>query len=93
MSEPPIPYATPTRHGVTARDLFGVIVRVFGLLITVWGLYTVMYAGLMQMATLPSGGTSVGDFLVFGGLLTGAGISLVRGEWLVRFAYGRPPEL
>src|SRR5206468_3241074 len=44
LAEPVIPYETPPdRRSLTARELFGVVVRTFGLVMVLWGLYTLTY--------------------------------------------------
>jgi hypothetical protein len=86
-----IPYATPERRGLTARDLFGVVVRTFGVVMVLWGLYTLTYLVNVRALYAPAGGQPMGSFLVTAAFWLVAGLALLRGEWLVRFAYGRTP--
>jgi hypothetical protein len=84
-----IPYETPhDRRALTARDLFGVIVRTFGLVMVLWGLYTLTYLVNVQAVNAPTRGQPVGSFLITSAFWLVVGFALLRGEWLVRFAYG-----
>ena len=94
MSESTIPYATPAQ-GTTAatagRDLFGVAVRTVGLLLILWGVYAAANAVIWEVF----GGGRPADqpkegFVVFAVLWPVLGIALLKGEWLVRLAYGPP---
>jgi hypothetical protein len=84
-----IPYAQRASTSITARDLFGVIVRVIGLALTLWGLYTLFYTLGMVVLGYPRGGFGVFNVLIFGIGMAAVGVCLLKGEWLVRFAYGR----
>jgi hypothetical protein len=84
----PIPYATPERRGLTGRDLFGVVVRTAGLLMVVWGIYTIVYLFNIISLRARTDGQPPGTFLIVGALWGVLGLALLRGEWLVRFAYG-----
>ena len=89
MSEPVIPYATPQdRRGLTARDVFGVGVRMLGLVMVLWGLYTLTYLVTGVGVSAPTMGQAVGGFLSTEAFWLAGGVALLRGEWLVRFAYG-----
>ena len=44
MNEAPIEYASVAAGPMLARDAFGVVVRTIGLLLVLWGCYSVMYA-------------------------------------------------
>jgi hypothetical protein len=88
LTEPVIPYATPHRRGLTARELFGVVVRTLGLLMVLWGLYTLIYLINVRAVNAPSAGYPTGSFLITSTFWLVGGIVLLRGEWLVRFAYG-----
>ena len=91
MSEPTIPYATPVRGGTPARDVFGVIVRTVGLLLTLWGVYAAAYAVIVEVFNAyPPDGQPKESFVVFAAVWIMLGVALVKGEWLVRFAYGPP---
>ena len=90
MSEPVIPYETPPdRHFLTARDLFGVVVRTFGLVMVLWGLYTLAYLLNVRAVNAPTG-QPLGSFLITAFFWLIGGLALLRGEWVVRFAYGGP---
>lgn len=90
MSDPVIPYATAheTRR-FSERDAFGVVVRAAGLLMILWGFYTFMYLINVQVMHAPTGGHSVEIFLITATFWIVGGAALLRGEWLVRLAYGR----
>lgn len=90
MTEPVIPDAIqPGRRGLTARDLFGVVVRTFGLVMMLWGLYTLTYLINVRAVNAPTAGQPEGSFLITAAFCLLGGVALLRGEWLVRFAYGR----
>ncbi len=88
MSEPIIPYATVERRPLSGRDLFGVVVRTIGVLLFLWGLYAAMYATAAG-ANTPVVGQSLASYWMFTAFAMGAGGALLKGEWLVIFAYGR----
>jgi hypothetical protein len=91
LSEPVTPSETPhDRRALTARDLFGVIVRTFGLVMVLWGLYMLTYLVNVQAVNAPTRGQPVGSFLIIAAFLLVVGLALLRGEWLIRFAYGNP---
>lgn len=95
-SERVISYATPMREpydatAVGARDLFGVVVRSVGLGLTVWGAYSLFYLLLSVTVDAPLDGQTRGSMLLFAAFLLVAGFALLRGEWVVRFAYRLPP--
>ena len=83
----PIPYATVERRGITARDLFGVVVRTIGLLLLMWGAYSILYVGLMSLGML-NGGYSRANLISWGIMLVVVGAAFLRGEWVVWLAYG-----
>lgn len=96
MNEPNkgvIPYATPGTGAIEveapswARHLFGLIVRTAGLAITLWGFYTVVYLAIHVAVNEPIYESRASMFM-FAVFLLLAGFALLRGEWLVRFAYG-----
>jgi len=91
MTDPVIPYATPQdRRGYVAREVFGVVVRVLGLTMVLWGLYTLTYLvdGIGIGVSTRSAAQALGGFLVTEIFWLVGGLALLRGEWLVRFAYG-----
>ena len=93
LTEPVIPYETPRdRRGLTARDLFGVIVRTSGLIMTLWSLYTLTYLVNVKALNAPTGGQPVGSFVIIAAFWLVGGLLLLRGEWLVRFSYGGRAE-
>lgn len=87
MAEPVLPYEseTPTPTG---RHVFGVIVRTLGLLVALYAIYSLIYAGAEEAMALVST-YSARTYFVLGLIYLTIGIVLIRGEWLVRFAYGR----
>jgi hypothetical protein len=88
VTEPVIPYATShERQGLTARSLFGVVVRTLGLVMILWGLYTLTYLINVRAVNAPTAGQPVGSFLITAVFCLVSGLALLRGEWLVRFAY------
>jgi hypothetical protein len=89
VTEPAIPYETPhDRRGLTARDLFGVVVRTMGVVMVLWGLYTLAYVINVRAVNAPTEGQPVESFLITAAFWLVAGTALLRGEWLVRLAYG-----
>jgi hypothetical protein len=93
-----LPYATPTTGSIditvptSGRALFGVVVRVAGLGITFWGLYTALYVFIHVTFNERMYGQSKASLVVLAVFLLLVGVALLRGEWLVRFAYGPPPR-
>ena len=57
MTEPVIPYATLERRGLRGQDLFGVVVRSAGLLMVLWGFYTLVYLLNVRAVSAPSAAT------------------------------------
>jgi hypothetical protein len=90
VNESTIPYATPEKGAIAGRDVFGVIVRTVGLLLTLWGVYVAVYLGVVQAFNAPTADQPKESLAAFAVLWIVLGIALVRGEWLVRFAYGPP---
>jgi hypothetical protein len=95
----PIPYATQ-QGGLTARDLFGAAVRTTGLLVFLWGMYCVIWlVSMAYVATSDVGPSMVSRMqrsptplpmqITITGFYIGAGIALLKGEWIVRFAYDK----
>ena len=87
MNEPVLPYEPP-KHPSAGRQAFGVIVRTVGLLIPLYGIYTAFY-GFSELAASLTGHYTPHVYFIFGALYLVVGAALIRGEWLVRFAYGR----
>jgi hypothetical protein len=73
------------------KELFGVIVRTFGLSMTIYGLWYLVY-GIAQAASLSEPTYPTGDFVISGAACTlmGAFLLLAAGV-VVRFAYRNPP--
>jgi hypothetical protein len=65
-----------------------VIVRTLGLLLIAWGAYCLVYLLNVGLTGAPSGGQPVASFVVVSGVFLAVGVLLLRGEWVVRFAYG-----
>jgi hypothetical protein len=89
--QPVLPYETPSKPGLKDRDLFGVIVRTFGLGMTIWGGYTATWLAHASVAKTSLGTHPPADYLIYAAFLLIVGVALLKGEWVVRFAYGRPP--
>jgi hypothetical protein len=93
VSDPVISYATPQRRATTARDAFGVIVRTIGLALVLWGLYGCLAFLLTRVTPSVILPTFLGNYptvmhAAMAIVFIIAGVALLRGEWLVRFAYG-----
>ncbi len=73
---------------MSGRNLFGVIVRTFGLFLILYGIYTVFYE-LVHFIGMPIQiHVPPRTALSFAGLYLVVGVVLIRAEWVVRFAYG-----
>jgi hypothetical protein len=83
----PIAYATIHEPGGVGRQIFGVIVRTFGLILVLWGIYCVSYIAVSSGFQLPASDYSTMTLAVYGVLYLGAGVAMLKGEWIVRFAY------
>ena len=87
-SKPVLPYEPSSNAPSLGRQSFGVVVRTLGLLIALYGIYCQGFSAVETTMTLaarynPKAHAASGlAFLAFG-------ILLLRGEWIVRFAYGR----
>ena len=89
MSEQTLPYAIPTHtlpHS-PGRAAFGVIVRTIGVLLILYGVqmllvivYQILGFNLQTFVSL--------SHLIEGVLALVLGVLLLRGNWLVRLAYG-----
>lgn len=90
MSEPVLPYEGPALvRGMTASEVFGVVVRTFGLILLLWAAYTAVYFVSVVVTEAPTNGQPPGSFLITGAYLLVAGVALLRADWLVRLAYGK----
>jgi hypothetical protein len=90
VSESVLPYEGPALvRGLTAGEVFGVVVRTFGLIILLWAFYTLVYFVGVLVAQAPTGGQTPGSLLMMAAFLFTAGVALLRGDWLVRLAYGK----
>jgi len=87
MTNPILPYEPPKQPSI-ARQVFGVIVRAAGLLVALWGMYCLLY-GVTEVGLGLTRRYSPQTNVVYGIVLVAFGALLIRGEWLVRFAYGR----
>jgi bacteriorhodopsin len=83
----PIAYATIHRSGGVGREIFGTIVRTFGLILMLWGIYCIAYIAAVAGFQIPQTDYSTTTYAVFGILYLGIGIGMLKGEWIVRFAY------
>lgn len=90
MDDPVIPYASVAHRGLTARDVFGVVVRSIGLVILVWAFYCLMYLLNINLMSAPAGQQPTGSYLLMSGVYVVVGLAMLKGEWLVRIAYGPP---
>lgn len=87
MSDPVLPYEPPKpRH--LGRQIFGVIVRTVGLVVGIYGIYSVIFAAVSFEVSL-SVPYANRTYALFGIIYLALGIALIRGEWVVTFAYGR----
>jgi hypothetical protein len=77
---------------MTDRQIFGLVVRLLGIYLVAYGVKE-LWSGVALAARLfPSTGTqgySASSYILTSLIPLLPGIALVRGEWLVRFAYGR----
>ena len=90
MSEEVIPYASREVRSNVGREVFGVIVRTVGFLLTLYGVYCAVYFALLKVVSVPSPPSYPhGWLIVFGVLYVVAGVVLLKGEWIVRLAYGK----
>lgn len=86
--DPAIPYATPARASLGPRELFGVVVRTVGLILCLWGVYSFFYATAAVLLRFNPGYANPTTVL-FGVAYLLAGLALLKGDWIVNFAYGR----
>jgi hypothetical protein len=63
---------------MTAKDLLGVIVRIFGLILIVWGGYSLIFAGLESTGLIPAGHQPITILLSGGVLYVASGVLIVR---------------
>jgi hypothetical protein len=74
------------------RHSFGVAVRVIGLLLLLYGLYSAWYAGIRWFGLTTRNNLPVNSAILFASFYSAMGLVLLRrANWVVRFAYG--PEL
>ena len=75
-----------------ARQVFGVLVRTFGLTLTLYGLYDGFYT-VMRLIGIPTPyQVAPLTTAVVGCVFLLVGVMLTRwAEWVVRFAYGSEP--
>ena len=90
MSHDVLPYETPTDFREPfGRAIFGVVVRSIGLIVAVYGFYCLVYACLYAFEAVRGVGPGGYGFAIIGATFLAAGVTLIKGEWLVRFAYDR----
>ena len=70
------------------RKIFGLLVRVAGIAMVVYALGYLQGALSMYTGAMASTGYSSVAYLIAGGFALLAGVVFIRGEWIVRFAYG-----
>lgn len=87
IARPVLPYE-PAKTSPSGREAFGVVVRTVGLLISVYGAYVLLYLVLGLIVPLAVRHDRQTQ-LIYGLVCFGWGLTLIRGEWLVRLAYGR----
>jgi hypothetical protein len=73
---------------VKDRQIFGVAVRLVGLYVGLYFGILDLFSGFGRLASPEAGHSSI-PYFVMGALAALAGALLIKGEWLVRFAYGR----
>ncbi len=91
MNEPTISYASPAAEPSCqsyGREIFGVIVRTLGLLLALWGVYSCAYA-LVELSDVMPRARPANVLFLFGAIYLAIGVALLRGGWIVRFAYGQ----
>ena len=86
-SENVIEYASKAPKPLTAKDIFGVVVRSIGFLIGLYGVYIVLYFALDTWGLL-NRPQSPGAYLIFGFLYVAVGAWLMRTRLIADFAYG-----
>ena len=73
---------------MTAKDLLGLIVRVFGLFVMVWGMYAGLYAVIESVGLLPDSRYPVKMHALGFGLKVWIGFVIVHYvDCIVEFAY------
>lgn len=77
---------------MTDRKIFGLLIRLLGIFLVCYGVRH-LWSGIALLVHLfpPTGteGYSATSYILTALVPLLPGIALVRGEWLVRFAYGR----
>jgi hypothetical protein len=72
---------------LTAPDAYGVVVRSFGLLLSAFGLWYVVYAFFSMLNPLRESATQL-MYAAWGAVLMGIGVAMMRrADWFVSFAY------
>jgi hypothetical protein len=92
MSDEILPYARRASPLLRGREMFGVVVRTIGLVITIWALYTMFYITAGLAVALPTS-SSPAVHSLFAFCYATLGVALLRGEWVVRFAYGPDKDM
>lgn len=87
-NENAISYAVKEHAPVSARDIFGVVVRTIGLLIAIYGMYDWCWA-IALLLRLVVGHFPFETHTIFGAMYFGFGVVMLRGSWIVSLAYGK----
>jgi hypothetical protein len=70
------------------RKVFGLIARVLGLIIALYGLWSFETGVTHWVFPVAPLKYSNGFYLFLGAVCIVVGLALIRGDWLVRFSYG-----
>jgi hypothetical protein len=73
---------------MTDRKIFGLVVRLLGMAMVVYGLGYLYGALCLYVSAMSSKGYSPSAYLIAGLSALFLGVVFMRAEWLVRFAYG-----
>lgn len=87
MTEPILPYATPSSRSFS-REIFGIVVRTTGLIFALYGVRDLLPA---LAAIISSGSFRDVPYAAYGCVEVAIGILVLKGEWVVQFAYGSRP--
>lgn len=90
MPEQILSYATPQseNRGWTVRDVFGLIVRTLGLILATYGAYGIAFSAVTAIFSFSGGLPTMAIEGFLGGAIELAiGLFLLRGNWILRFAY------
>jgi hypothetical protein len=82
-------YSPKAPSPLTAKDIFGVVVKTIGFCISVYGCYTILYGVAGAAWGLFPTVHGIGTYVIFGAIYLGFGIGLMRTQWVADFAYGR----